>query len=64
MRPPVVGLAAYDQTDREAGVEELGIHTASACGPAEIADGLLDALGPGCVAGSVRRLVLLLKPAL
>jgi hypothetical protein len=45
-------------------VEEVGIDTTSACGPAEIADGLLDALELGCVAGSVRRLVLLLKTAL
>jgi hypothetical protein len=55
----VVGLAAYDRNDRELRVEELGIDTASACAPAEIADGLLDALELGCVAGSVRRLVLL-----
>jgi hypothetical protein len=60
----VVGLAAYDRTDRELRVEEVGIDTASACGPAEIADGLLDALELGCVAGSVRRLVLLLRTAL
>ena len=60
----VVGLAAYDRSDRELRVEEVGIDTASACGPSEIADGLLDALELGCVAGSVRRLVLLLKTAL
>jgi hypothetical protein len=57
----VVGLAAYDRSDREIRVEELGIDTSSACAPAQIADGLLDALELGCVAGSVRRLVLLLK---
>jgi hypothetical protein len=57
----VVGLAAYDRSDRELRVEAVGIDTDSACSPAEIADGLLDALELGCVAGSVRRLVLLLK---
>jgi len=55
----VVGLAAYDRSDRELRVEEIGIDATSACAPAEIADGLLDALELGCVAGSVRRLVLL-----
>jgi hypothetical protein len=55
----VVGLAAYDRSDRELRVDEVGIDGASACAPAEIADGLLDALELGCVAGSVRRLVLL-----
>ena len=60
----VIGLAAYHRTDRELRVEEIGIDTTSACTPAEIADGLLDALELGCVAGSVRRLVLLLRTAL
>ena len=55
----VVGLAAYDRSDRELRVDEIGIDATSACAPAEIADGLLDALELGCVAGSVRRLVLL-----
>lgn len=55
----IVGLAAYDRNDREIRVEEVGIDTASPCPPAEIADGLLDALELGCVAGSVRRLILL-----
>jgi hypothetical protein len=54
-----VGLAAYDRSDRELRVDEVGIDPTSACIPAEIADGLLDALELGCVAGSVRRLVLL-----
>lgn len=54
----VVGLAAYDRTDRELRVEEIGVSTASPCSPAQIADGLLEALELGCVAGSVRRLVL------
>jgi hypothetical protein len=60
----VVGLAAYHRTDRELRVEEVGVDSASACTPAEIVDGLLDALELGCVAGSVRRLVLLLRTAL
>ncbi len=60
----VVGLAAYNRTDRELRVEEVGVDSASACTPAEIVDGLLDALELGCVAGSVRRLVLLLRTAL
>ena len=60
----VVGLAAYDRSDRELRVEEVGIDATSACAPAEIADGLLDALELGCVAGSVRRLVLLPQTAL
>jgi hypothetical protein len=55
----VVGLAAYDRNDLELRVEAIGIDTGSACPPAEIADGLLDALELGCVAGGVRRLVLL-----
>jgi hypothetical protein len=55
----IVGLAAYDRNDREIRVEEVGIDSASACAPEAIADGLLDALELGCVAGSVRRLVLL-----
>lgn len=55
----VVGLAAYDRSDRELRVDEVGLDATSACAPAEIADGLLDALELGCVAGSVRRLVLL-----
>ena len=55
----VVGLAAYDRSDRELRVEEVGLDATSACAPAEIANGLLDALELGCVAGSVRRLVLL-----
>ena len=55
----VVGLAAYDRSDRELRVEEVGLDTTSACPPAAIADGLLDALELGCVAGSVRRLLLM-----
>lgn len=54
----VVGLAAYDRNDRELRVEEVGIDQAAACPSTAIADGLLDALELGCVAGNVRRLVL------
>ena len=60
----VVGLAAYDRSDRELRVDELGIDTTSPCPPEEIADGLLDALELGCVAGSVRRLVLMPRATL
>ena len=55
----VVGLAAYDRSDRELRVEEIGVDATSACTPAAIADGLLDALELGCVAGNVRRLLLM-----
>jgi len=60
----VVGIAAYERTDRELRVDEVGIDTASACGTARIADSLLDALELGCVAGSVRRLMLLSRAGL
>jgi hypothetical protein len=60
----VVGLAAYDRTDRELRVDEVGIDVTSACPAATIANGLLDALELGCVAGSVRRLVLLPRAGL
>lgn len=60
----VVGLAAYDRNDRELRVDEVGIDAHSACEPEKIADGLLDALELGCVAGSVRRLVLLPRAGL
>lgn len=54
----VVGLAAYEQTDRELRVADMGIDQESACGTDAIADGLLDALELACVAGTVRRLTL------
>ena len=60
----VVGLAAYSRTDRELRVEEIGLDTTSDCAPAHIAEGLLDALELGCVAGSVRRLVVLTRTGL
>ena len=60
----IVGLAAYDRDDRELRVEEVGVDGSSACPPAQIVDGLLDALELGCVAGSVRRLVLLPRAGL
>jgi hypothetical protein len=60
----VVGLAAYSRSDRELRVEEVGLDTASDCTPAHIAEGLLDALELGCVAGSVRRLVILMRSGL
>ena len=55
----VVGLAAYERTERELRVGEVGIDPDSACGTDAIANGLLDALELACLAGGVRRLVLL-----
>jgi hypothetical protein len=57
--PRVVGLAAFERTERELRVGEMGIDTDSTCPTWEIADGLLGALELACVAGSVARLVLL-----
>jgi len=55
----VVGLAAYERTDRDVRVGEVGIDPDSACGADAIANGLLDALELACLAGGARRLVLL-----
>jgi len=55
----VVGLAAYERTDRDLRVGEVGIDPDSACGTDAIANGLLDALELACLAGGARRLVLL-----
>jgi len=55
----VVGLAAYERTDRDLRVGEVGIDPDSACGADAIANGLLDALELACLAGGTRRLVLL-----
>ena len=55
----VVGLAAYERSDRELRVTEMGMDHDSACSPDQIAGGLLDALELACMASSVRRLVLL-----
>jgi hypothetical protein len=57
--PRVVGLAAYERTDRELRVGEFGVDTESACGSCVIANGLLDALELACVAGNVPRLLIL-----
>jgi hypothetical protein len=54
----VVGLAAFERTERELRVGEVGIDPDSVCGAEAIADGLLDALELACLAGGVRRLVL------
>ncbi len=56
--PQVVGLVAYEQSDRELRVIEFGIDTTSECGTAQIAAQLLEAVELACVAGSVPRLVL------
>ncbi|MEI6667667.1 MAG: hypothetical protein WCP29_05880 [Acidobacteriota bacterium] len=55
----VVGLAAYERTEREVRVTELGFDLDSAYGADQIADGLLDALELACMASGARRLVLL-----
>jgi hypothetical protein len=55
----VVGLAAYERTERELRVGDVGMDTDSSCGTGAIANGLLDALELACLAGGVRRLVLL-----
>lgn len=60
----VVGLAAYERTDRELRVGEIGIDSESACGADTIAGGLLDALELSCVAGGVLRLILLPRAGL
>ncbi|MEW5983728.1 MAG: hypothetical protein AB1806_15355 [Acidobacteriota bacterium] len=55
----VVGLAAYEQSDNEIRVFELGVDPQSACGTDQIAGGLLDALELACMAAGARRLLLL-----
>lgn len=60
----VVGLAAYERTDRELRVGEIGIDSESECGADTIAGGLLDALELACMAGGVPRLVLLPRAGL
>lgn len=57
----VVGLAAYEQSDNEIRVYELGLDTQSACGSDQIASGLLDALELACMAAGARRLLLLAR---
>ncbi len=60
----VVGLAAYERSERELRVTELGLDQTSACGTDEIAIGLLDALELACMASGARRLVLLPRATL
>jgi len=60
----VVGLAAYERSERELRVTELGLDQTSACGTDEIAGGLLDALELACMASGARRLLLLPRAAL
>ena len=54
-----VGLAAYEWTDRELRVGELGIDQNSECDSGAIVEGLLEALELAAAAGGVPRLVLL-----
>jgi len=55
----VVGLAAYERSDREVRVLDVGMDLESPCGGEGILDGLLDALELACLASGARRLVLL-----
>jgi hypothetical protein len=59
----VVGLAAYERSERELRVTECGMDHDSAFGVDEIATGLLDALELACLVSSVRRLVVLPRAA-
>ena len=52
-----VGIAAYDRSETELRVYELGMDAESACGTDEIANSLLDALELACMAGGARRLL-------
>ncbi|MCX6551731.1 MAG: hypothetical protein NTY02_12140 [Acidobacteria bacterium] len=57
--PKVVGLAAYERTDRDVRVGDVGLDPDSPCGIDGVANGLLDALELACMASGARRLVLL-----
>lgn len=57
--PKVVGLAAYERSDREVRVTEVGMDQHSPCGVDGISNGLLDALELACMASGARRLLLL-----
>lgn len=59
-----VGLAAYERSERELRVTELGVDQASPCAIEQVASGLLDALELACLAGGARRLVLLPRAAI
>lgn len=58
-RRKAVGLAAYEWTDHELRVGELGIDQDSECESGAIVEGLLEALELAATAGGVPRLVLL-----
>lgn len=60
----VVGLAAYERSDREMRVTELGVDPDSAGGTDQIVGGLLDALELSCMASGTRRMVLLPRATL
>jgi len=57
--PKAVGLAAYERSDRDVRVHDVGIDTTSPCGLETISNGLLDALELACLASGSRRLLLL-----
>jgi len=54
-----VGLAAFERSEREMRVTELGVDPDSAGGTDQIVAGLLDALELSCMASGTRRMVLL-----
>ena len=60
----VVGLAAYERSDREVRVHEVGMDLESPCGAEAIANGLLDALELACLASAARRLLLMPRTGL
>jgi hypothetical protein len=60
----VVGLAAYERSEGEVRVYELGMDTESSCGTDEIANSLLDALELACMASGARRLLLMPRAVL
>jgi hypothetical protein len=55
----LVGLAAYQRTDREIRVYEVGVDPASGCSSELIEASLLDALELACLASGARRLLVL-----
>jgi hypothetical protein len=55
----VVGLAAYERSEGEVRVYDIGMDAGSICGTDEIANSLLDALELACMASGARRLLLL-----
>ncbi len=59
----VVGVAAFERTDSELRVHEVGIDSGGLCLDEQVINSLLDALEMACLAGGGRRLVLLPRAA-